>query len=272
MVEFTRPDHSTQNLSAIQWLGLALFNALFLTGIYVLLRLGGQPDQALRWLLLSGGASCYFLYRSLRWLPLNHLIDGEELLPSLGVGNIVTILRGMLIAGLAGFLFLPEPQAGGVVWIPGMLYTFACIADLLDGYLARRRRQPTRLGERLDLFLDGYGVLFASVLLFRYGLVPGWYLLAGGARYLFLAGTWLRRRQGKPVHELPPNPARRPLAGAQMGFMVAALFPVLGPPITMSAAVLFGIPFLVNFTLDWLAVSGVLPARVFRTIRQRVKI
>jgi CDP-diacylglycerol--glycerol-3-phosphate 3-phosphatidyltransferase len=84
-----------------------------------------------------------------------------------------------------------------------------------------------------------------------------WYLLVGLARYMFVGGLWLRRYLEKPVYQLPENSARRPFAGAQMGFAAVVLFPVFSPPGTFLAAGLFAVPFLVGFLLDWFSVSGI---------------
>jgi hypothetical protein len=62
------------------------------------------------------------------------------------------------------------------------------------------------------------------------------------------------------VNELAPRRGRRALAGAQMGLSTALLAPILGPPETVLAAALFTIPFLFFFQLDWLQVSGAMPA------------
>jgi CDP-diacylglycerol--glycerol-3-phosphate 3-phosphatidyltransferase len=148
--------------------------------------------------------------------------------------------------------------------VPGLLYSFAALADLFDGYLARISHHETRLGEELDLNLDGLGILIASTLLVQYGQVPAWFLLVGLARYLFIGGIWLRRRLGKPVLPLAKNSARRPFAGAQMGFVAVVLFPVFSPPGTFLAAALFAIPFLIGFTLDWFTVSGISLASLLR--------
>jgi hypothetical protein len=45
-----------------------------------------------------------------------------------------------------------------------------------------------------------------------------------------------------------------------MGLTTALLAPILGPPETVLAAALFTIPFLFFFLLDWLQVSGAMPA------------
>ena len=276
MIELTRPERRALNRLSMQWLVLAFLNTLFLFSVYAMLGIAGQPILAIRWLTLSAIASSIFLWKVCRWLPLNrrddHRAEVGVLMESLGAGNFVTIGRGMLLAGLAGFLFSPRPSPGFLSWIPGILYSLACCADLLDGYLARRAGQPTHLGERLDLFLDGFGVLFATVLLVQYGLAPQWFLLVGFARYLFLAGDWLWRRRGKAVYALLPSRVRRPLAGFVMGYTAVALLPVFSPPATVVAAYLFGIPFLANFALDWLTVSGVISSGEYKSQRQSLEI
>jgi len=244
-----------------RWFGLASVTLLFNAAMYLILKTYWQEAYATRWSLLAGAGSAYLLWVLWQGLPDNRRLGEAGLLPGLGWGNLLTWLRGLWIAWLAGFLFLPRPE-GWLGWLPGLLYLMAALADLFDGYLARRANMLTRLGERLDLLLDGLGVLLAVALIVQYGQAPGWYLLVGLARYLFLAGIWLRERLGKPVFDLPPSASRRPLAGAQMGFIAMMLMPLFTPPGTYLAATLFGLPFLTGFARDWLAVSGALRTTV----------
>lgn len=254
-----RKTEAGSNLSGLRkrWAGLAFTAILALATSYVLLWSRWQPAFAARWLLLTSLGFIYLF--AILWAGLgeNHQEGGDKLLPSFGAGNYLTILRGALIAAVMGFLVSPRP-GGWLAWMPGVCYTLAALIDLFDGYVARRARQTTRLGEILDLKLDGLGVLAAALLAARYGQVPAWYLLVGGARYLFIAGLWLRRYLGKPVHELPAIASRRPFAGTQMGFLAVALLPVFSPPITYLAGTLFAIPFLTGFARDWLLASGAL--------------
>lgn len=236
---------------------MAVVSASMLTAGYALLQSGWQPVFAARWLLLTALGFIYLLGTLWTNLYENHQEGEDKLLPSFGAGNYLTALRGALITALMGFLLSPRPE-GWMAWIPGVSYTLAAIIDLFDGYVARRTRQTTHLGEILDLKLDGLGVLVAALLAARYGQVPTWYVLVGGARYLFVAGLWLRKRLGKPVHELPDSASRRPFAGAQMGFLAVALLPVFSPPTTYLAGTLFAIPFLTGFARDWLLASGAL--------------
>jgi len=240
-----------------QWARLAVFSLVFFIWFWAFLASWWQPVYVLRWGVLAGLGLTYMLWMVWRLLNLNHRLSESVLLPTLGLGNSVTIIRGLLVAGLVGFLLTPRPL-GWQAWLPGILYTAAALLDYVDGYLARSRNQSTRLGELLDLNIDGIGVLTATLLVVLYRQVPAWYLLVGMARYLFMAGIWVRRRLGRPVYDLPPSLSRRALAGVQMSFLFVLLWPIFSPPATIVAAALFSIPFLTGFTRDWFYVSGVL--------------
>ena len=245
-------------LSSLQrrWAITATLSVLFLLSGYILLQGNWQPTFARQWLLQASLGLLYLLWVLWRGLDHNYRVGESHLLPGLGIANITTLLRGILIASLLGFLFLPWPP-GWLAWIPAGLYTLAVLADFLDGFLARITRRVTRLGEILDMSFDGLGVLAASLLAIQYNQVPAWYLLVALARYLFLAGIWVRRRRGLPVHELQPSVRRKAFAGVQMGFLFFILMPVFTAPGTYIAAAMFALPFLVGFGIDWLAVCGV---------------
>jgi len=179
----------------------------------------------------------------------------------IGLATSLTLLRGVLLGAIAGCL--PLPARGWVAWAPAVLYTTAAVADLFDGYLARRRDEVTTLGSRLDVAMDALGLLVAPLAGVVLGRLPPWYLLLGATYYLFHAGLWLRRRLNLPLHtdRLRPDPRARMFAGYQMGLVATALFPVLGPPGTTIAATLFMIPTLALFTREWLLVTGRLQPR-----------
>lgn len=241
----------------LEWAAFAGFCLLFLGGGFALITLTWQPTLALLWLPLPVLVVGYLLRVLWQNLDANHREGEQRLLPDLGWGNRLTLLRGVLVAGMMGFILLPRPE-GWLAWIPGILYTLADAADFFDGYVARVTRRATRLGNILDMSFDGLGVLAASVLVVLYGQAPLWYLLVGSARYLFIAGERLRRRLGKPVYPMPPSFNRRVFAGLQMGFLAVALWPIITPPGIHFAAALFGAPLLLGFGRDWLYVSGVL--------------
>ncbi len=238
-----------------EWAFFALLSLSFLTAGFTILSLNWGKTFAAIWVFFSAAAVIYQL--SVLWLslPHNHRQGESIMLPSLGWGNRLTLLRGMLIAGLVGFLLLPEPQ-GWLAWLPGIFYTLAIAADFFDGYLARITNHATRLGEILDISFDGLGVLAAIILAVQYDRLPNWYLIVAFARYAFVFGLWLRTRLGKVNFDLPPSIRRRALAGFQMGFLAVMLWPLFSPPGTHIAALLFGIPILLGFLQDWLYVTG----------------
>jgi len=239
-----------------RWLAYVVFCIAFLIGGFMLLLAEWEQSYALRWLAVSTAAMGYPILILWREIKHNHRPGDSTLLSSLGPGNLLSLLRGTLVAGLAGFLFSPWP-VGWLAWLPGGMYVISDATDFLDGYLARKSGHTTRLGEILEMSFDGLGVLVASLLIVQYGQVPIWYLGVAFARYLFLGGIWIRQRLGMPVYELPPSVMRRAFAGLQMGFVAAVLLPVFSPPGTAIAAALFALPFLAGFLRDWFFVSGV---------------
>ena len=132
--EITRLRQLWRNFSLIS-LFLLLSGALFLGSAW-------ESRYALRWLALSGPVLAYLLVVFRMGLSYNHRPEEARVLPTLGAGNLMTLGRGVLLAALVGFLFSPRPL-GWLAWIPGVLYTLACAADYLDGYLARRRSQSS---------------------------------------------------------------------------------------------------------------------------------
>lgn len=238
-----------------RWAGLLILSVLSLASASYLLQSLWQPSYALRWMILASSGSIYLLWLLWRGLKDNRRQAETALLGAFGAGNNLTIARGFVITFLAGFLFSPPPPSW-LAWIPGVLYGAAITLDFLDGFFARITNHVTRFGEAFDMKLDGAGLLIAITLAVQYGQIPGWYLIVGFARYLYLAGKWLLYKLNKPVYELSDSSRRRAFAGVQMGFIFVMLLPVFSPPETHIAATLFAIPFLAGFLIDGFETSG----------------
>ena len=248
--------------------GYLLFGAVTLFLVFVYLQQIWDSAYALRWLTISTGVLAYHLITLWRGLSSNRRADETDLLPTYGPGTILTLTRGVIIAMLAGFLLSPRPNSIWILaWLPAILKVIADFTDFFDGYLARISDHATQLGLALDEHFDGLGVLIVTLLAYQYGTVPWWYLPVGFVRYLYLFGIWLRKRRGQPVYDLRPNVSRRGMAGLQMGFTTAMLFPIFSPPGTTYTATLFMLPFLAGFLYDWLTVSGVLGEPAAKTVR-----
>lgn len=115
--------------------------------------------------------------------------------------NLITAVR-LVFVPLLMYLLLAEHYRGAVA-----VFLAAGVSDALDGYLARRLKQQTRLGALLDPVADKLIILTAVVLLAWQGLLPLWLaaavvlrdlvIVAGAMAYRFRAGslemapTWL---------------------------------------------------------------------------------
>jgi CDP-diacylglycerol--glycerol-3-phosphate 3-phosphatidyltransferase len=245
------------DLKALKWQWLivaAVWLLVWLAG-YLLL----QPiwPNHNRWLLLSGLSLVYGLWVLWKGLPENRHTKTAALLRSLGPGNYLSLVRGLCIGLLAGFLFGPWPP-GALAWWIVLLYTIADVADYLDGYVARRANHTTMLGGILDMEFDGLGTAVVILLAISFGQLPWWYLALGLARYFFIFGIWWRQKRSLPIYEMTPSTHRRIFAGFQMGFLSAVLWPILPRPMAWIAGLLFGSATAASFLRDWLVVSSVI--------------
>ena len=212
--------------------------------------------------LLPGLTLAIYMQRHLRChLSSNHRL-GEPafLFPTLGAANWITLVRAGAIVGLAGFLALAVQDrrlADGSVlaWLPGILYLAISLADLCDGFVARKQNRVTALGKRLDIETDAAGLWAAGLLAIVLGRLPVVYILVGVAYYPFVLGIQWRQKRALPVVALRPRPYSRIIAGCQMGLVSMVLLPVFNPRFTFAAAYIFMTPLLLGFLRDWLVVS-----------------
>lgn len=212
-----------------------------------------SPWQASLWTLKVALVMIYeqlFVLRNQR-----KILSGPNLERLWGTANLLSLSRGTMIALLAGFLFTAK-QPGLLGWIPALIYTIQASLDFLDGFCARRTNTQTSMGELLDQEYDGLGILIAVVLVIQWGHLPAVFLYVGVAKYVFGWGISWRRQRGIPVSPLPPSYLRRRLAGFQMGILAVFLWPLAGPPGTLLAELIIGVPLLLGFVRDWLLVSG----------------
>ncbi len=210
---------------------------------------------ATRWAVLASIVLAYNLWVLWAALPDNHRKGESKLLPIFGLGNILTLGRGLMLGLLAGFLGLPWPL-GILAWLPALLYTIVSVSDRFDGSIARMMNQTTVLGGKLDLEFDGLGVLLVIALAVWYGQLPWWFLSFGLTRYLFIFGLWWRERQGLPIYELPPSVHRRVIAGLHVNTLSVALWPIFPAEAIILTQLVYAIPVTLGFLRDWLVMTG----------------
>ena len=92
----------------------------------------------------------------------NALTVGRIFLVPLLVVVLLTKFEGRLIMGV------PKELVGAGI------FGLAALTDLLDGYLARRRKQITTLGQLMDPLADKLLITAALISLVQMDLVPAW--------------------------------------------------------------------------------------------------
>ncbi len=260
----TKQHHPQLSLLMTQLQRNALFvlisHGTIITFVFLILSRLYNYSGAFSWFVISC-LLCLFIHIQL-WLNLkfNHSPGDARHNSTLGLANNITLTRGLLLCLIAGMYPSISEVTGitiiSVGYIAGTTYIIASCLDGIDGFVARKKGLVTLLGERLDTRIDALGILIASLLAIRLGRIPDIYILTGLVYYLFIAGKWYRKIRGNALVPLQFRPFARLIAGVQMGFLGAALLPILPDYPIQLAAVIFMTPLLLGFIWDWLVVSG----------------
>ncbi len=93
--------------------------------------------------------------------------------------NSLTLVRMFLVPLLVVVLLTGFDNQEGVIglskeWLGAIIFAVASLTDWLDGYLARRRRQITRLGQIMDPIADKLLTSAAFISLVQLGAAPAW--------------------------------------------------------------------------------------------------
>lgn len=209
-------EHIDQNPGAVRsiWsVGLGFFAAAFVAaGVMALVY-----DRQL--------AYDFFLQTSLWILPAFGFVtasvglmrdrDGYAL-PALNLPLVLTLLRVVLLPGIA--LFLLERH----LMLALVTFLIAALSDVADGWLARRWKQETRLGAVLDPLVD---VVFNLAMFFALAaaeLLPRWVFWVAALRYamLLVGSTCLYLFMG-------PLRIRPTVFGRLTGFVTSTLVALL---------------------------------------------
>jgi CDP-diacylglycerol---glycerol-3-phosphate 3-phosphatidyltransferase len=122
--------------------------------------------------------------------------------PMLNLPNILSICRILLVPPLVVVLLTKFEDKE---WWGLGLFLLAALMDFLDGFLARRRKQVTRLGTLLDPAADKILISAAFISLVELGLAPAWMVVVIMAREF--AVTALRSFAAAENMVLPAGPS-----------------------------------------------------------------
>lgn len=104
---------------------------------------------------------------------------------SINLPNFLTLVRICLIPVFVVVFLAPTPDRSLVA---AVIFAVAAVTDLLDGYIARRTGQVTKLGKLLDPIADKLLVLSALILLVNIDRVTALVALLIIARELAVTG------------------------------------------------------------------------------------
>jgi phosphatidylglycerophosphate synthase len=150
---------------------------------------------------------------------------------SFGAANQVTVLRGALIALLAGFI--GERSHAPVPALATAVAVVVAVLDGIDGWLARRTRMVSDFGARFDMETDAVLILVLSVLAWQFGKAGIWVLASGLLRYLFVAAGVIAPWMQQP---LSPSLRRKTVAVLQIVALIATLAPFIPPAVSAKVA------------------------------------
>ena len=108
--------------------------------------------------------------------------------------NALTIARIFLVPVVVTLLLTVEIRTWAF-W-GASLFLAAALTDLLDGYLARRRKQLTTLGRLLDPIADKLLISSALIALVQLGIAPAWMVVIIVGREFAVSGL-----RGIAAHE-----------------------------------------------------------------------
>jgi len=183
-------------------------------------------------------------------LALSPLVPRHAPLRKLGPGNAVTMIRGGLIALLAGFI--TEPLTPLLCWLLVVVATGTALLDIVDGRLARRAGMTSAFGARFDLETDAVMIAVLAFLAWQLDKAGSWILLAGALRYGFVVAGVLQPWLARP---LPPSRRRQTLCVVQIVALITLLVPIILPPLSIAIAAISIALLCYSFGVDvrWLA-------------------
>lgn len=99
--------------------------------------------------------------------------------------NSLTLARVGAVPLLVVLMYFPGAVTS---WLAMLLFIAACVTDMLDGMLARRRSEVTNMGKFLDPLADKLLICSVLVMLVHQGRAPAWVVILILGRELAVTG------------------------------------------------------------------------------------
>ncbi len=153
---------------------------------------------------------------------------------SMTISNMITISRLVLLPIIIYFILVDRRSIAFIIMFVSLL------SDGLDGYLARKLNQESRLGRFLDPLCDKIFLAAILITLFVVGAVPIWVLLVVVLRdFLILLGSYILLKSRSVVE---PSNVLGKITGFIFGAMILAF--TAGWQTIGSVLVYLSIPFM----------------------------
>jgi len=176
-------------------------------------------------------------------------VIGEHL-SRFGPANVVTTIRAMLVALVAGLI--GRPATPDMLWLVIGLTAVMGVLDGLDGWLARRTGMTSEFGARFDMETDAALILVLSILVWQHEKAGAWVLLCGLMRYAFVAAGWLLPWLARPLQSTRRG---KTVAVGQLVGLSVALAPIVPLALSAVAAALTLTALAWSFAIDIMRLS-----------------
>jgi phosphatidylglycerophosphate synthase len=236
---------------------LLIWMAAVLSAAYLFLSIARQA-YVLIWISVSIPSGLIFIVLLWIALPGNRSTEYSMLHPRFELPNLLSILRGLLLSCLVGFIFIPYKKTN-LELIPGIVFIGTILLDAVDGAVARMSNCTSFLGETLDTNLDYASLTIGSLIMAAQSINSVLFILTAALGLILPAGKWfLRKRKEQPEN----NPYIKKIINLDLGFIGIALLPEYSSSVVSTASFIFLLPLLAATLHDLLIDSGMLSRKM----------
>ncbi|NMD31045.1 MAG: hypothetical protein GYA80_04940 [Chloroflexi bacterium] len=238
-----------------EWLAILTICLVSIGGAFIRLRQIWSDQPATYWAIGALLFVAYPLVILRNYLRYHRPSLDVKRYPRLGRVIWMAMLRGLLLAFLAGFAF-SGPGEGWLRWLPGIFMFTSVGLGLLCDWLNREACQVSILERTLRTHLWAMGFLVGSIVIVRFELMAFWVLIVGIAQYIFLYTIWLRNRGNVEWAMGTPQLLHRVQGFAVLLWVGLTLLPIYSSRVTTILGLFLFIPYLLGFIAEYQAAAG----------------